>query len=124
MTALPIPEFELNHPQELADYLQSAKTWKEIEALTRDYSQWKAQAWELLSQNDRDRIKTLKQLADCPVAQQFPLGSIVQRRDDSENQCGEAIAYWRAYGIDYITFRVGDDIDWCRASNLQKVSHV
>lgn len=119
MTALPIPEFKLHDPQELAGYLRSAQTWKEIEALTADYPQWKAQAWELLSGGDRDRIKLLKQWADCPIAKQFPLGSIVQRLDDPESQSGEAIAYWHAYGIDYITFRVGDDIDWCRASHLQ-----
>ncbi|MBP0020858.1 MAG: hypothetical protein J7647_25280 [Cyanobacteria bacterium SBLK] len=122
MSALPIPDFTLNTPQELASYLREAISWREIEALTGNYPHWKEEAWELLSDGDRDRIKLLKQWKDSAIVQKFPLGTPVQRLDDTENATGKVINYWHAYGIDYITFQVGKDTDWCRASNLKRAS--
>ena len=41
MSALPIPDFTLNTPEELASYLREAVSWREIEALTGNYAHWK-----------------------------------------------------------------------------------
>ncbi|MBE9114672.1 hypothetical protein IQ249_02060 [Lusitaniella coriacea LEGE 07157] len=120
MNALLNPEFELNSAQELAEYLQSALTWGEIEALSGAYPQWKAEAWELLQPFDRDRVKLLKKWKDYPLAQNFPPYSIVQRLDEEEGMSGKVIDYWSAYGVEYVTFSVGEDIDWCRATHLQR----
>lgn len=122
MSALPIPDFELHSPQELAKLLKSAKTWPEIEALTTAYGHWKVKAWELLAQSDRQRIQALKQYKDfTAIAQKFPLGCTVQRLNDTQGLTGEVTQYWRAYGVDYITFQVGEDIDWCQVSNLTRI---
>ncbi len=121
MSALPLPQFEIHTASQLADYLQSAVSWREVEALTLNYPDWKAEAWEMLSEEDRERIKAFKKWANHPLAQKFPPYSIVQRLDDREGQTGKVINYWSAYGIDYITFSVDQDIDWCRASQLKKV---
>ena len=121
MSALPLPKFEIQTASQLVDYLQSAVSWREVEALTLHYPDWKNEAWEMLSEEDRERIKALKKWANHPLAQRFPPYSTVQRLDDSEGQTGKVINYWSAYGIDYITFSVGQDIDWCRASQLKKV---
>jgi glutamine cyclotransferase len=121
MSALPVPDFTLNSPQELAAYLRESVSWREIEALTDNYAHWKEEAWELLSDGDRDRIKTLKRWKDSAIVQKFPIGTPVQRLDDTENLMGKVINYWQAHGVDYITFQVGQDTDWCRASNLKRV---
>lgn len=121
MSALPIPDLEPHSPEELAQYIISAQSWKEIEVLTTAYSDWKVAAWGLLSEADRSRIKQLKQWAYHPVAQKFPLGCAVERVGSTQKQVGTVISYWSAYGIDYITFQVGVDIDWCRASYLKRI---
>ncbi|MCW6038778.1 hypothetical protein K4A83_21260 [Spirulina subsalsa FACHB-351] len=121
MSALPIPQFELQSPLELAQLLQSAKTWREVEALTTSYPHLKVAAWELLTEGDKERIKTLKQWQDFAIAQKFPIGCTVQRIDDAEHLTGEVVQYWRAYGVEYVTFKVGADYDWCRGSLLEKV---
>ncbi|MDY7014879.1 MAG: hypothetical protein SVX43_15000, partial [Cyanobacteriota bacterium] len=115
--------FELQSPAELAETLKQALKWTEIEALSAAYPHWKAEAWELLSGDDRDRIKLLKRWKNHPVAQKFPLGCCVQRFDNSEGKRGKVINYWSAYGIEYVTFRVGEDIDWCRAQYLKRIAN-
>jgi hypothetical protein len=123
MSALALSTFELHSPTQLAEALKQSPKWTQIEALTSTYAHWKAEAWELLSGEDRDRIKLLKRWKDHPVAQKFPLGCSVQRYDDSQAQRGKVINYWSAYGIDYVTFRVGEDIDWCRAQYLKWIAN-
>ncbi|MDY6781224.1 MAG: hypothetical protein SW833_01485 [Cyanobacteriota bacterium] len=122
MSALALSAFELHSPTELAEALKQSLKWTQIEALTSTYPHWKAEAWDLLSGDDRDRIKLLKRWKDCPAAQKFPLGSSVQRHDNTQGQRGKVINYWSAYGIDYVTFRVGEDIDWCRAQYLKRIA--
>jgi len=119
MTALKAPEFEINNAQELAEFLAQSQSWREIESLTTDYAQWKQEAWYALSKGDQQRIKKLKKWSNHPVAKQFPLGSTVQRVDDTEEQQGKVMDYWSAYDVDYVTFQVGSDTDWCRADNLK-----
>ncbi|MGB3532309.1 MAG: hypothetical protein WBA13_02205 [Microcoleaceae cyanobacterium] len=120
MSALPLPDLEPHSPEELAQYIISAQSWKEIEVLTTAYSDLKVAAWGLLSEADQIRIKQLKQWKDNPVALKFPLGCGVERVSSNQKQVGTVINYWSAYGIDYITFQVGSDIDWCRASYLKR----
>jgi hypothetical protein len=120
MSALPLSDLEPHSPEELAQYITSAQSWKEIELLTTAYSDWKVAAWGLLSEADQSRIKQLKRWANHPVAQKFPLGCGVERISSTQKQVGTVIEYWSAYGIDYITFKVGVDIDWCRASYLKR----
>ncbi len=121
MTALPIPDFELESPQALAALLAEAETWREVEGLTHQYSHWKVEAWQLLSEPQMERLKLLQQWQHSPMAQKFPPGATVQRLDDTEGLMGEVKTYWQAYGVDYVTFWVGPDVDWCRASNLKRV---
>ncbi|MDY7021712.1 MAG: hypothetical protein SWJ54_10175 [Cyanobacteriota bacterium] len=122
MTALPLSRWELQSPQQLADLLATAQTWKEIEALGAAYPQWKRKAWELLSPEKQDHIHQLKKWKDYPAAQKFPLGCTVERINSTQGLTGQVISYWSAYDIDYVTFKVGDDIDWCRVTFLQKVN--
>lgn len=122
MSAVALSTFELHSPAELAECLKQALKWTEIEALTSTYSEWKVEAWKLLPESDRDRIKLLERWKDHPIAQKFPLGCIVQRLNDIEGQRGKVINYWSAYGFEYITFRVGEDIDWCRAQYLKRIA--
>jgi hypothetical protein len=122
MSALPAPDFELHSPQELADLIATADTWREVEQLTAQYHEWKTAAWQLLTDAQQDRLRLLQKWQDYPVAQKFPPGAIVQRLDDAHDLTGEVKAYWQAYGEDYVTFMVGPDVDWCRASNLKRVS--
>ncbi|NJL02821.1 MAG: hypothetical protein HC910_20480 [Spirulinaceae cyanobacterium SM2_1_0] len=119
MTALLVTERELHSPQELASRLQALNRWHEVETLTRTYADWKLQAWELLCPAERDRLKNLKRWHGHPLAERFPLGSIVQRHDADASCSGVVAGYWHAYGIDYVTFKVGSDTDWCRAEHLQ-----
>ncbi|NEO26529.1 MAG: hypothetical protein F6K03_06430 [Kamptonema sp. SIO4C4] len=123
MSALPIPDFQLNSPEDLAELLRDVQTWQEVEALTTAYAHWKVKAWELLSEEEKERLQTLKQWKDYAIAQKFPPGCTVQRLNDTQGLTGQVIKYWQAYGVDYITFQVGDDIDWCRASNLKKMGN-
>ncbi len=122
MSALPIPDLEPHNPQELAQYIASAQSWKEIEVLTTAYSEWKAAAWQLLSETEQARVKCLKQWKDNPIVQKFPLGCKVERMNSTQNLVGTVTHYWTAYGVDYITFQVGPDIDWCRANALKRTS--
>ena len=122
MSALPLADLELQTPQELAQCIASAQSWKEIEVLTTAYSDWKVAAWELLSEQDQAKVKCLKQWKDHPILQKFPLGSKVQRIDSHQQFVGTVMNYWNAYGVDYITFQVGPDTDWCRASALKRSS--
>lgn len=121
MTALPLSPWELQNPEQLAELLSAAQTWKEIEALAKAYPDWKREAWELLSPEKREYIQQLKRWKDCPAAQKFPLGCTVERINSAQGLTGEVISYWSAYGIDYVTFRVEQDIDWCRATFLRRV---
>lgn len=123
MSALPLSDFELHSAEELAQYLQSASTWREIESLVDAYAHWKVDAWKLLSKSEQDRIQELKQWKDHDVAQKFPLGCKVQRLNDTQGCQGTVVNYWSAYGIDYVTFKVGPDTDWCRATNLKRISN-
>ena len=122
MAALPLSRWELETPQQLAELLTTAQTWKEVEALGQAYSHWKREAWELLSPEKREYIQLLKQWKDCPTAQKFPPGCTVERVNSTQGLTGQVINYWSAYGIDYVTFRVGPDIDWCRVSYLRRVN--
>ncbi|MEA5500184.1 MAG: hypothetical protein WAN66_22345 [Limnoraphis robusta] len=121
MTALPLSRWELQNPQQLAELLTTAQTWKEIEALGKAYPDWKREAWELLSPEKREYIQQLKQWKDCPTAQKFPLGCTVERINSTQGLTGQVISYWSAYGVDYVMFRVGQDIDWCQAIFLKRV---
>ena len=120
MSAEPQLKFEIQTAAELAEYLRSAVSWGEIEALTRDFSHWKVEAWKLLSDGDKDRVLMLKRWKDHPVAKKFPPGCSVQRIKGTTGLVGTVLNYWSAYGIDYITFQVGPDVDWCRASFLKR----
>ncbi|MEL7037283.1 MAG: hypothetical protein AAFO04_16905 [Cyanobacteria bacterium J06592_8] len=122
MTALPLSHWELQNPQQLAELLTTAQTWKEIEALGAAYPQWKREAWESLSTEKQEYIKQLKKWKDYQAAQKFPLGCTVKRINSTQGLSGQVISYWSAYDIDYVTFKVGDDIDWCRATFLQRVN--
>lgn len=119
-TAL-IPEFTCHNASELAEFLQTVETWAVVERVTTDYAQWKVEAWNLLSADQQERLKTLQKWKDHPVAQQFPPGVVVQRRGDREGLTGEVVNYWQAYDINYVTFMVGPDVDWCCASLLERV---
>jgi hypothetical protein len=122
MSALALSDFELRSAADLAECLKQALKWTEIEALTSAYPQWKVEAWHLLLESDRDRIKLLERWKDHPVAHKFPLGCLVQRSNDTEGQRGKVVNYWIAYNIEYVTFRVGEDIDWCRAQCLKRLA--
>ncbi len=119
MTATLVAERSLQNPAELAARLQTLHRWSEVEALIALYADWKVQAWELLPATERDRLKDLKRWHGHPIAERFPLGALVQRRATTEDSSGVVLGYWHAYGIDYVTFRVGSDVDWCRAEHLQ-----
>lgn len=119
MSAQPLLKFEIQTAAELAEYLRSATTWREVEALTQNYAHWKLEAWKLLSEAEKERIKYLKHWQDHPVSQEFPPGCLVQRINSNKGLVGKVLNYWSAYGIDYVTFQVGQDIDWCRASFLK-----
>ncbi len=121
MTALEIPQFELHSPKELAEILMQTQNWKEIEALTSAYPQWKGDAWKLLPESEQERIKKQKKVSTYAVAKEFPLGCTVQRLDDTEEQVGEVTDYWCAYGVEYVTFLVGSDTDWCRGDYLKRI---
>lgn len=120
MSAVLVPPVQLDSPQELADFLQTVETWSLVEQVTTDYTQWKLEAWNLLSESQQERLKTLQKWKDHPVAQQLPLGVKVRRIGDPDGLTGEVVNYWQAYGIDYVTFMVDKDVDWCRASFLER----
>ncbi len=119
MTAVLVADPELQSPEALAQRLQSTSRWSEVEALTRTYAHWKVQAWELLPEAERDRLKHLKRWHGHLVAERFPIGALVQRCDTTDGSSGVVSGYWHAYGVNYVTFKVGSDVDWCRAENLQ-----
>lgn len=121
MSALPVPDFELHSPQALADLIATAETWREVEQLMAQYQDWKTETWQLLTEPQQDRLRLLQKWQDYPIAQKFPPGAIVQRLDDAHGLTGEVQTYWQAYGEDYVTFMVGPDVDWCRASNLKRI---
>lgn len=121
MTTVPIPDFQIESPQQLADYLAQAETWQEIEGLTHDYSQFKVEAWQLLTEDQRDHILKLKEWKDHEVAQKFPLGCLVQRRNDGEKKQGQVIDYLTIYGVDYVVFSVDGFTDWCRGTFLKRI---
>lgn len=121
MTALPLSRIQLQNPQQLAEQLTAAQTWKEIEVLGQIPSDLKKAAWALLSPEKREYIQQLKQWKDCPIAQKFPPGCTVERINSTQGLTGQVLRYWSAYGIDYVTFQVGPDIDWCRAADLRRV---
>lgn len=122
MSAQPLLKFEVQTAAELAEYLRAATSWREVEALAQHYPHWKREAWKLLSEAEQERIKYLKHWQDHPVAQKFPPGSLVRRINSTTESVGKVMHYWSAYGVDYVTFQVGPDIDWCRASFLQLVN--
>jgi len=119
MTATLIAERELQSPAELAARLQTLSRWSEVEAAIAAYPDWKLPAWELLPATERNRLKDLKRWHGHPIAERFPIGALVQRRITPEGCTGVVQGYWHAYGIDYVTFKVGSDTDWCRADSLQ-----
>lgn len=121
MSTVPLPEFQIQTPQQLADYLIQAQTWQEVENLTRAFTHFKAEAWSLLSKAQQNHIFNLKRWKDHAIAQKFPLGCTVQRRNDPEKKQGEVKDYWQAHGIDYVTFEVDGFTDWCRASALKRI---
>lgn len=120
MSAVLVPTIQLHNPQDLADFLQTVETWSVVEQVTSQYAQWKLEAWNLLSESQKDRLKTLQKWKDHPVAQQLPLGAKVRRITDPEGLTGEVVDYWQAYGVDYVMFMVGKDLDWCRAGFLER----
>ncbi|MGB0561185.1 MAG: hypothetical protein ACPGVO_05210 [Spirulinaceae cyanobacterium] len=120
MTAVLLPSPQLQNPQDLADFLQQVETWRMVEKVTTDYAQWKVEAWNLLDAPQQERLITLRKWKDHPIAQQLPLGTPVRRIDDPDGLTGAVVDYWQAYGIDYVTFMVGSDVDWCRASFLER----
>ena len=120
MTALKVPDFTINNAKELAEFLAKAQDWREIQLLTTAYPQWKDEAWYSLGKKDQEKIKKLKKWSDHPIAKKFPLGSSVQRIDDTEEQWGQVVDYWSAYGVEYVTFQIGTDTDWCQANQLKR----
>lgn len=121
MTAVLTPPIQLHDPQDLANFLEQVETWDVVESVTTAYTQWKVEAWNLLPEPQQERLKTLQKWKDNPIAQLFPPGVKVHRVDDPEQLVGEVTDYWQAYGIDYVTFIVDKDVDWCRASFLARV---
>ncbi|MEM8638390.1 MAG: hypothetical protein AAGG51_06240 [Cyanobacteria bacterium P01_G01_bin.54] len=124
MSAVLLPSPKLHSPQDLADFLQQVETWCMVEKVTTDYSQWKVDAWNLLPEPQQERLITLQKWKDHPVAEQFPLGVQVRRMDDPDGLAGEVVDYWQAYGVEYVTFMVGKDVDWCRASWLERADQL
>ena len=111
----------IESPEQLADYLNQATTWSEIEALTQAYPTLKAAAWKGLSPEQQNRILKLRDFKDKAIAQEFPLGCLVQRRQDPEQKQGTVVDYWEAYGVDYVVFSVDGFTDWCSGSMLERV---
>ncbi|AFY40499.1 hypothetical protein Lepto7376_4391 [[Leptolyngbya] sp. PCC 7376] len=116
-----VPDFEIDTAQQLAEYLAQAETWSEIERLTEAFKALKVEAWGLLSEEQQQHILKIKQWKDHEIAQIFPLGSTVQRRDDPEKKQGVVTDYWTAYDIDYVTFTVNGFTDWCQGKHLKRI---
>lgn len=121
MSTEPIPDFQIETPQQLAEYLAQAETWSEVERLTTAFAAYKVEAWQLLSEPQQQHILKLKQWKDHPLAQKFPFGCTVQRRNDPEKKQGKVTHYWSAYGVDYVTFEVDGFTDWCQAQHLKRI---
>lgn len=124
MTVVLTPPIQLHNPQDLAHFLEEVETWNVVEDITATYEQWKVEAWNLLSESQQERLKTLQKWKDHPIAQILPPGAKVHRIDDPDQLVGEVTNYWQAYGVNYVTFMVGKDVDWCRASFLERVDRV
>ena len=116
-----VPDFQIDTAQQLAEYLVQAQTWSEIERLTAAFEALKVEAWGLLSEEQQQHILKIKKWKDHEIAQNFPLGSTVQRRDDPEKKQGTVTDYWTAYGIDYVTFTVNGFTDWCQGKHLKRI---
>lgn len=121
MTTAPHPVPVLESPEQLAECLTQAQTWAEIELLTQAYPDFKAIAWKQLSADQQGRILKLRDLKDKAIAQEFPLGCLVQRRADPEQKQGKVVDYWDAYGVDYVVFTVDGFTDWCPGSMLERL---
>ncbi|MGB2926709.1 MAG: hypothetical protein WBB82_15520 [Limnothrix sp.] len=121
MSIAPIPDFQVDTPQQLAEYLAQSETWAEIEGLTSHFSHFKVEAWQLLTEAQQQYILKLKQWKDHELAQKFPLGCTVQRRNDSEKQQGIVTNYWTAHGVNYVTFDVDGFTDWCQSTALKRI---
>ncbi|MEB3224890.1 MAG: hypothetical protein VKJ86_03705 [Synechococcus sp.] len=121
MTIAPQPIPAIESPEQLAAYLNQATTWSEIEALTQAYPDFKATAWKGLSPEQQNRILKLRDFKDKAIAQEFPLGCLVQRRQDPEQKQGKVVDYWEAYGVEYVVFTVDGFTDWCPGTMLEKV---
>jgi hypothetical protein len=119
-TAL-IPDFQVETPQQLAEYLAQSETWAEIEKLTTHFFHFKVEAWQILTEDQQQHILKLKKWKDHELAQKFPLGCTVQRRGDVEKQQGIVTDYWSAHGIDYVTFTVDGFTDWCQGQFLKRI---
>ena len=116
-----VPDFQIETAAQLAEYLAQAETWSEVEKLTAAFSQYKVEAWSLLEEDQQKHILKLKEWKDLEVAQLFPLGCTVQRRDDPEKKQGEVTGYWTAYGVDYVTFIVNGFTDWCQGNRIKRI---
>ncbi len=116
-----VPDFQIDTAQQLAEYLSQAETWSEIERLTTAFAHLKVEAWQLLTEDKQQHILKLKKWKDSEVAQLFPIGSTVQRRDDPEKKQGTVTDYWSAYGVDYVTFTVNGFTDWCQGKHLKRI---
>lgn len=116
-----IPDFQIETAAQLSEYLAQAKTWSEIEKLTTASPEFKVEAWGLLAEDQQKHILKLKEFASFDVAQTYPLGCTVQRRNDPEKQQGEVTGYWKAYGVEYVAFTVNGFADWCQGSRLKRI---
>ncbi|OKH18356.1 hypothetical protein [[Limnothrix rosea] IAM M-220] len=116
-----VPDFQIDTAQQLAEYLSQAETWSEIERLTAAFAHLKVEAWQLLTEDKQQHILKLKKWKDSEIAQLFPLGSTVQRRDDPEKKQGVVTDYWTAYGVEYVTFTVNGFTDWCQGQSLKRI---
>ncbi|MBV5261675.1 hypothetical protein FLX56_25000 [Synechococcus moorigangaii CMS01] len=117
MNTVPVIE----SPKQLATYLAQAQTWSEIEILTQTYPDFKTAAWKQLSADQQSHILKLRDLKDKAIAQEFPLGCLVQRRQDPEQKQGTVIDHWAAYGVEYVVFSVDGFTDWCPGTMLEKM---
>ena len=121
MSTEQVPDFQIETSAQLAEYLAQAETWSEVEKLTAAFPDFKVEAWGILKEDQQQHILKLKEWKDHEVAQLFPLGSTVQRRDDPEKKQGTVTDYWTAYGLDYVTFTVNGFTDWCQGNRLKRI---
>lgn len=116
-----VPDFQIETATQLRQYLAQAETWSEVEKLTTAFPHFKVEAWGLLEPDQQQHILKLKEFKDFSVAQLYPLGCTVQRRNDPEKQQGEVTGYWKAYDVEYVAFSVNGFADWCQGSRIKRI---